>query len=233
MKKLWIIMGILLFFFLSCELNEQNTGLLDNNDGLLSRGLLYQNEVWVITTSIANKPGAYKNGHTAVVVGSDLNNFGWYIFSIERPSSPYVKAGTILWTKKLPLLARIFGSSTGDKKSCLYYEWLPTSSDMLDYIAQNAPGVDNKPHYRGNGYDRIAVLKNMTYNKVVSFKNALKNTPPTKYNLINNNCSSFVTKAIESHLGIECENRVIEIPNNVFDDLYDNNHFYIWKDATR
>jgi len=122
--------------------------------------------IGIVVTSMANKPGASKQGHMAIIVGND--DIGYHLFSLEDPTGhakdymkeyeKIVKNGNVIWPESY------------SSPNYVYYSHSEKSLDeLLNYMSLNAPGTANAGKDRGNGYDRITSLNNVNADQEAEF----------------------------------------------------------------
>jgi len=185
----------------------------------------------LVVTSMANKPGAGRYGHMAIIVGND--DIGYHIFSLEDPSSleKYVKLSEKIYEGK------VAWPESYSSAQYVYYSHSEVSLEaLLEYIANNAPGVFNKGKNKGNGYDRILALNNVSAEQESEFLKYLLSRSEDDgfvYEFTSNNCSSFSMNMINQFFGnIINDKTAVDIPNREFDKISrDTKNWTVIKDA--
>jgi RHS repeat-associated protein len=186
--------------------------------------------IGIVVTSTANKPGAGSFGHMAIIVGND--DIGYHIFSLEDPTGPaknYIKEDEIIFEGKVAWPESIASSQY------VYYSHSEKSLDaLLVYMSNNAPGTANK--IPGGGYDRMAILNNVTPEQEKAFYEYMKSSSAYEdfiYEFTTNNCSSHSIKSVNDFFGnVINDKSAIDIPNKEFDKLIkDTKNWSVYEDA--
>lgn len=184
------------------------------------------NIIALVVVSRANFPGAGPFGHMAILVGND--KIGYHIYSLELPTNDYIGEDEVVYEDKVAKPWSIVS-----KNYVLYHHKEDSYEDLLEYMKKNAPGADSD---KGNGYDRIIELNNVTEEDEEAFKNYLDNRSSDDdfvYKFITNNCSSHSMKMINDFFGdIINDNGAIDIPNREFNKISkDTQNWTVLKDA--
>ncbi len=180
-------------------------------------------DIGIVVTSMANSPGAGKKGHMAIVVGND--DIGYWIFSVELKKDEtdptrYVLNEEVVFTAPVQ---KIEAMISGKKEIEFYGHQEKTMEDLLIYMANNAPGVENPKETEGFGYDRMAVLNETTPEQEEAFLQyllCLTKEDYKRYEIVSGNCCSITMDKINEFVGdVIKDNTVIDIPNREFDKI--------------
>lgn len=177
------------------------------------------NIIALVVTSMANKPGAGKFGHMAIIVGND--DIGYHIFSLEDPTGPaknYIKDFERIYEGKVA-----WPESYASSQYVYYSHSEKHLEELFEYMANNAPGVFNIGEDKGNGYDRVLALNNVTADEESEFLKYMQSRSEDDgfvYEFATNNCASFSMNMINENFGdIINDKTVIDIPNREFDKI--------------
>ncbi|OIP01317.1 MAG: hypothetical protein AUJ98_04920 [Bacteroidetes bacterium CG2_30_33_31] len=180
--------------------------------------------IGIVVTSMANKPGASKQGHMAIIVGND--DIGYHLFSLEDPTGhakdymkeyeKIVKNGNVIWPESY------------SSPNYVYYSHSEKSLDeLLNYMSLNAPGTANAGKDRGNGYDRITSLNNVNADQEAEFLKFMQSQTGDDfiYEFATNNCASFSINSINHFFGnIINDKTAMDRPNHEFNKITKDTH---------
>jgi hypothetical protein len=202
---------------------------------LLNSPLIYidilGDTVGVVVTSMAGKPGSGSQGHMALIVGN--SEVGYSVFSIENVArkKEYVREDEVIcvsdvleWQAKL----------SGTEQTILYEHCEDTWDGLMNYITNNAPGVNNaNPEDQGSGYDRIVLYKFSTAELEDQLIDYLRSQPDGSftYEVCSNNCATFTIDSINRIYGNVIKNNTwFDRPNKEFDRLKGDQNWSVYKD---
>jgi RHS repeat-associated protein len=181
-------------------------------------------DIGIVVTSMAKKPGGSREmGHMAIIVGNDVD--GWWIFSVENIKNldTYVakdeiifEAGIVNWQAKL----------SGNEGVAFYNHREDTKECLIEYMSENAPGVDNPEENMGFGYDRMAILKGTDEGTTGDLEKAFieylqsQTGEDWKYGALTENCASVsIDRINEFIVGAITDKTFADFPNKEFDKI--------------
>jgi hypothetical protein len=155
------------------------------------------------------------------------------LISLEQPKNleTYVKKDEVIFSAKVN---KIEAKISGVEEAIFYGHREESMDALMDYIANNAPGVDNDAENKGNGYDRVALLKNVSPEKEAEFLEFLQTQEGADfiYEFATNNCSSHTIELINEFFGDIIKDKTkVDRPNNEFNKIKkDTDNWEVLKD---